>query len=57
MIMMNGFKQPGVPAAKPVESLPQGVIALAGWANRFLIIVYCLWTITIARILMRLDKR
>jgi hypothetical membrane protein len=28
--------------------LPPGVIALVGWANRFLIVVYCVWGITVA---------
>jgi len=30
-------------------TLPDGVIALVGWANRFLIVVYCAWVITVAR--------
>ncbi|HET9913649.1 MAG TPA: DUF998 domain-containing protein [Anaerolineales bacterium] len=29
--------------------LPSGVIALVGWANRFLIVVYCVWIITVTR--------
>ncbi len=29
-------------------SLPEGVIALVGWANRFLIVVYCIWVMTVA---------
>jgi hypothetical protein len=31
-----------------VTALPPGVIALVGWANRFLIIVYCVWVLTVA---------
>ena len=29
-------------------SLPEGVIALVGWANRFLILIYCTWVMTVA---------
>jgi hypothetical protein len=49
IIMMNGFKEAGVPTGQPVEQLPDGVIAFTGWTNRILIILYCLWTITVAR--------
>jgi hypothetical membrane protein len=33
----------------PLAVLPDGVIALTGWANRFLIVVYCLWAMVAAR--------
>lgn len=33
----------GVPA-----SLPPGVIGVVGWANRFLIVMYCAWVTTVA---------
>jgi hypothetical protein len=29
-------------------TLPDGVIALVGWANRFLIVAYCAWVINVA---------
>ena len=29
-------------------SLPAGVIAFVGWTNRFLIVAYCAWVITVA---------
>jgi hypothetical protein len=32
-----------------VTTLPEGVIALVGWTNRFLVVVYCVWVITAAR--------
>jgi hypothetical protein len=32
-----------------ITTLPEGVIALVGWANRFLIAVYCAWVITVAQ--------
>ena len=34
--------------AEAVTTIPEGVIALIGWANRFLIVVYCVWVITAA---------
>lgn len=37
--------------------LPPGVIALVGWANRLLIIVYCAWVITVARQAVKLRKQ
>jgi hypothetical protein len=37
----------GLPAQAP-PVLPPGVIALVGWANRFLVVVYCVWVIAVA---------
>lgn len=34
--------------ATTVTTLPPGLIALVGWANRLLIVVYCVWVITAA---------
>jgi len=31
-----------------VTTLPAGVIALVGWTNRLLVIVYCVWVMTVA---------
>jgi hypothetical protein len=42
------------PAAGPPTSLPEGTIALNGWANRLLIICYCAWIAATARRLMKL---
>lgn len=51
IIMMNGFKKAGVPmgpdAAVP-ERLPDGVVALAGYANRLLIVCNMGWLIAMA---------
>jgi len=46
VIMIVTFTQSG--AEMPAEgtvitTLPDGVIGLVGWANRFLILVYCVW--------------
>lgn len=35
--------------AKSLTELPEGVVPLVGWANRFLIIVDCAWVIVVAR--------
>lgn len=31
--------------SKPLAALPAGVTAVGGWANRFLIVSYCIWAI------------
>ncbi|MGQ0456202.1 MAG: DUF998 domain-containing protein [Hyphomicrobium sp.] len=36
------------PESKPLEALPPGVVALGGFANRFLIVAYCAWAISAA---------
>jgi hypothetical protein len=35
-------------ASTAITTLPSGVIALVGWANRFLVAVYCVWVATVA---------
>ena len=50
-IMMTGFKNSGMPMGpnvEPPKSVPPGVIALAGYANRLLVICYVSWLIVIA---------
>lgn len=52
VILMVTFTQSG--AEMPTDSttvtvLPAGVIGLVGWANRFLIIVYNVWVIFVAK--------
>lgn len=44
----------GDPTAGPPALLPEGTVALNGWANRLLIICYCGWIAATARRLMRL---
>lgn len=51
VVMMSGFKNAGIamgPDATPPDRVPDGVIALAGYANRFLIITYIGWLLVIA---------
>lgn len=48
-ILMTTFARSGADMSAGVPaSLPPGVIGLVGWANRFLILVYCGWVMTAA---------
>jgi hypothetical protein len=56
IVLVTGFKSAGVAigeGSKPPESLPEGVIAFAGYANRLFILVYNLWLINVARIFVK----
>lgn len=33
---------------KPLAELPSGIVVYGGWANRLLIVAYCLWAIAVA---------
>ncbi len=51
MVMMNGFKQAGIPMGPneaPPEKVPEGVVAVAGYFNRFLVLCYCVWSMLMA---------
>ena len=51
-IMITGFKKSGIPMgpnAEPPASVPPGVIALAGYANRILVVCYIGWLIVVAQ--------
>jgi hypothetical protein len=39
------------------KTLPEGVIALVGWANRLLVIVYCIWAMTVAWYAAKVPER
>lgn len=50
-IMFSGFKKAGIPMSKdsePPENVPDGVIALGGYANRILVLCYITWLILVA---------
>ncbi len=52
VVMMTGFQNAGIemgPDSPPPAHLPDGVIALAGYANRLLILVDILWLLIVAR--------
>ena len=58
-IMMATYAQAGgdmSASAEVVTTLPEGVIALVGWANRFLIVVYCAWVMTVAWYAIKLSQ-
>jgi len=50
IIMIVTYTQSGgdMNTTEVPTSLPAGVIALVGWTNRFLIVAYCAWVITVA---------
>jgi hypothetical protein len=50
MVLFDGFAKAGIDMSSgtPPKSLPEGVIAFAGWANRLLILTYCIWVLTVA---------
>lgn len=52
-VMFSGFKKAGIPMDKnapPIDKVPEGVIALGGYANRILVLCYVLWLIVVANI-------
>ena len=58
-VMIATFTQSGVDMptnAEAVTALPEGVVGLVGWANRFLIVVYCAWVMTVAWLAIKLGK-
>ena len=58
-VMMVTYAQAGgdmSASAEVVTTLPEGVIALVGWANRFLIVVYCAWVMTVAWYAIKLNQ-
>jgi hypothetical protein len=52
-VMMSGFKKAGIEMSQdtpPPDAVPEGVVALAGYANRLLVLCYVGWLILIAKI-------
>lgn len=50
ILLIITYPQTGVATTPGVVSeLPPVVIALVGWANRLLIVAYCVWVMTVAR--------
>lgn len=59
-VMMAGFQNAGISfeeGAKPPKSVPEGVIALGGYANRILVIVYSTWQIFIAKVYLKIHSK
>jgi hypothetical membrane protein len=48
IILFVTYTQAGGEMTSEVTVLPPGVIALVGWANRFLVVVYCVWVMIVA---------
>ena len=58
-VMMNGFKQAGIPMgpnATPPERVPDGVIAVAGYFNRLLVVCNAVWVMIMANIYLSLAQ-
>ena len=56
-VMMNGFKQAGIamgPGATPPETVPPGVIAVAGYFNRLLVVCNTAWVMVMAYVYLML---
>jgi hypothetical protein len=49
ILLIVTYTQAGGEMTSEVAVVPPGVIALVGWANRFLIIAYCAWVMMVAR--------
>jgi hypothetical protein len=57
-ILITTFTSSGAEmTAEPPTTLPDGVIALVGWANRFLIVVYCAWVMLVAWLGIKLQTK
>jgi hypothetical protein len=57
MLIVTYTQAGGDMNAGAVSVLPPGVIAWVGWANRFLIVVYCVWVLTVARQAIKLHRQ
>lgn len=56
-VMMNGFRQAGVtmgPGATPPDAVPPGVVAIAGYFNRLLVICNTAWIMAMAYVYLML---
>ena len=56
VLLIVTYTQAGGEMTSEVAVLPPGVIAVVGWANRFLIIAYCVWVMTVARRAMTMSE-
>jgi hypothetical protein len=59
VILITGFQNAGIEVGegnKPPESVPDGVIAVAGYANRLFIIAYNVWLILVAKTFIATQK-
>ncbi len=60
VLMISGFQKAGIPIGEGIEppkSVPDGVIALNGYANRILIFAYIYWLILIAKTYLKIETK
>ena len=57
ILLIVTYTQAGGEMTSQVTALPSGVIAVVGWANRFLIIAYCVWVMIVARHVVMMKSR
>ena len=56
VLLIVTFSQvPGGLPSQPPKDLPSGVIGLVGWANRLLVVTFCVWVITVAWLAIKLQ--
>ena len=55
IVLIVTYTQAGGEMTSQVTELPAGVIALVGWANRLLIVVYVVWVMTVSWLAMKLQ--
>jgi hypothetical protein len=60
VLMISGFRKAVIPMGEGIEppkSVPDGVIALNGYANRILIFAYIYWLILIAKTCLKTETK
>jgi hypothetical protein len=55
ILIFTYMRAGGDMSAGVITTLPPGVIAVVGWANRLLVLVYCAWVMTVAWQAIKLD--
>jgi len=56
IVMMITYTQAGGDTTTVPTVLPPGVIGLVGWANRLLVVLYCVWVMTVAWLAIQLRQ-
>ena len=59
IVMIIGFQNAGIEfkeGSEPPKFVPEGVIAIGGYANRILILTYILWLIIVAKIRLKFQS-
>jgi hypothetical protein len=56
VVMINGFKEAGIaigPGQQPPSAVPDGVVAVVGYANRMLIAAYIGWLLVVSNVFLK----